>query len=103
MHIIEIINHKISFLEVTKNVKIDIDEITIIIHFFVVNKSNHVLILECSFVQKARVKFEYFNDEFCEIVLYFENDKKQVNVKMSTSYHARNQTKAHLFSKKSLN
>ena len=103
MHIIDVTNHKISFLEITKNVKIDIDEVTITIHFFVVNNSNHVLILECSFVRKTRVKFEYFNDESCEIVLYFENDEKRVNVKVLTSYHVRNQTKVHLFSKKSLN
>ena len=103
MHIIDVTNHKMSFLKITKNVKIDIDEITITIHFFVVNNLNHVLIFECSFVRKTHVKFEYFNDKSCEVVLYFENDEKQVNVKMSTSYHARIQTEVHLFSKKLLN
>ena len=51
MHIVKIIEHKTPFLEICENVKINIDDITMKNHFFVMNESNHVMIFECSYCE----------------------------------------------------
>ena len=55
MNFVSHINHTKIFLKICENVKININEFRSRYHIFVINETNHVLVLDQSFMKKNKI------------------------------------------------
>ena len=76
MIIINVINERVQFFNISEIVFLNIESITISIFVFVVKRSNHELFLERCFQCAVRINFTNMKKEFFEMILYSLNEKK---------------------------
>lgn len=66
------------FLDVCKNVEFRIDEIRCKIHIFVVDQTNHQLILRQFFFSQMKMNLNYKSGDDLICIVRFENDVKTI-------------------------
>ena len=100
---INVIDERARFFDVCEAVLISIDNIMISISVFVVERSDHELLLKKSFQRVAYINSINMNDKSREMILYSLNEEERMSfLKMSVEYIS-NKKEESMFAIKSLN
>ena len=100
---IGVTDERARFFNVCEAVPISINSITISVSVFVVERSDHELLLERPFQRVARMSSINMNDELFKMILHSLNEKKRVSFLKVPAEHVSNKGEESVFAMEPLN
>ena len=96
-------DERARFFDVCESMFINIENIIISIFIFVIERSNHELLLNRFFQRIARMNVVNMNDDSLKMMLHSLNDEKRINFLKISAEHVSNKNEKFVFIFKTLN
>ena len=96
-------DERARFFDVCESMLINIESIIILIFIFVIERSNHELLLNRFFQRIARMSVVNINNDLLKMMLHSLNDEKRISFLRISAEHVSNKDKKFVFIFKTLN